>query len=371
GDIWVKWNFQFQFFKESPYFAGIYIDSVDHFVEGYRDADVNVLSRYAVSITVTDSEGELIQPDTEFGNVKVYFGIPASRSELAAELTDKTKSDIIDIALEKLGGEIELSDDERAAFAEQIDFAFNASDLSVDVYHIADNGSVTKMSVNLNAYAEGLDSSEVISVNTDSFSTWEVEISAEKLSDEEMEELADALINDPVTAEEGEEVEHEHTPRIDEVGFPATCLTDGVTDVIKCDECGMVLERAETIPKSPLYHNFVIDQVIPPTCTEWGESIYKCSVCGDTEPRDYVKPTGHTFVFDHKVYPTCLTAGYDVYKCSTAGCMGTENRNEVSATGHNFGFDHTVDPTCYESGYDVYKCSNAGCMETENRNEVS
>lgn len=67
-----------------------------------------------------------------------------------------------------------------------------------------------------------------------------------------------------------------HTP-----GEEATCTEPQV-----CTECGAVL----ALPKGHSYEA----QEVAPTCTEFGYTVYTCSVCEESYRADYVPPVGHT-----------------------------------------------------------------------------
>lgn len=67
-----------------------------------------------------------------------------------------------------------------------------------------------------------------------------------------------------------------HTP-----GDEPTCTEPQV-----CTVCGAVL----ALPTGHAYEAEIVD----PTCTEFGYTVYTCSVCGDSYRADYLPPVGHT-----------------------------------------------------------------------------
>lgn len=71
-----------------------------------------------------------------------------------------------------------------------------------------------------------------------------------------------------------------------------------------CSQCGLSNHTC----------NFVAGEVIAPTCTEDGYTIYSCDVhgCNATENRDYVDATNHVGTTEDKeaVAPTCSEVGY-------------------------------------------------------------
>ena len=72
---------------------------------------------------------------------------------------------------------------------------------------------------------------------------------------------------------------------------PATCTEDEYSVRI-CSVCNH--KDVVTKEGTKLGHSY-IKNVVAPTCTEQGYTIYKCKNCGDTYKDDYVKAKGHDF----------------------------------------------------------------------------
>ena len=72
---------------------------------------------------------------------------------------------------------------------------------------------------------------------------------------------------------------------------PATCTEDEYSVRI-CSVCNH--KDVVTKEGTKLGHSY-IKNVVAPTCTEQGYTIYKCKNCGDTYKDDYVKALGHDF----------------------------------------------------------------------------
>ena len=100
------------------------------------------------------------------------------------------------------------------------------------------------------------------------------------------------------------------------------------------------------------------DHVIPPTCTQKGYSVYKCTVCDDEYKDDYADELGHSYVFIQSVSPACTQKGYSVYKCTV--CDDEYKDDYVDELGHNYVFIQSVPPTWYSKGFNVYKCDVCG-----------
>ena len=87
------------------------------------------------------------------------------------------------------------------------------------------------------------------------------------------------------------------------------------------------------------------------TCDEPGQESRTCGHCGETQTQA-ILPTGHTYEAE-VVAPTCTAAGYTVYTCT---CCGNSYMSDiVDPTGHTFEAVVTA-PTCTEQGFTTYTC---------------
>ena len=141
-----------------------------------------------------------------------------------------------------------------------------------------------------------------------------------------------------------------HTETITIEGKNATCTELGLTDGIKCTECGEILIAQTTV--GALGHIGVIDAAVAPTCTESGLTEGKhCSRCNKTLVAQIaVGSLGHIEVADAAVAPTCietgLTEGKHCSRCSTTLVAQTT----VGSLGHIEVADSAVAPTCTDTG---------------------
>ena len=141
-----------------------------------------------------------------------------------------------------------------------------------------------------------------------------------------------------------------HTETITIEGKNATCTELGLTDGIKCTECGEILIAQTTV--GTLGHAEVTDAAIAPTCTATGLTEGKhCSRCNATlVTQTTVGALGHAEVTDAAIAPTCtatgLTEGKHCSRCTSTIVAQTV----VKALGHIEVIDAVVAPTCTDTG---------------------
>ncbi len=105
------------------------------------------------------------------------------------------------------------------------------------------------------------------------------------------------------------------------------------------------------------------EQVVAPTCTEKGYTIYTCA-CGDTYTANEVEALGHVEEQLYAPTVTCTQAGLTAgTKCSTCNVI-LEEQQKVEATGHDY-TQTIVAPTCTQEGYTTYACA-CGVSYTDN-----
>jgi len=125
------------------------------------------------------------------------------------------------------------------------------------------------------------------------------------------------------------------------------CENNGSYDnVVYCAICNTEISR-NTITVNAYGHNYSVTDVVAPTCTVNGYSVYTCANCGDSYTADPVDAEGHQYeatVID----PTCTEAGYTVYKCAV--CGDTYVADNTDALGHEEIIIDAVAPTCTEEG---------------------
>ena len=150
--------------------------------------------------------------------------------------------------------------------------------------------------------------------------------------------------------------------------IPATCTEPGSYDyVIYCTLCGEEMRRGTGIKTPVLGHDFQAGDVIAPTCTEDGYTVYTCSRCGDTQNRDITEATGHALgeweTAADGVAPTCTLPGTttgEVRYCANCDYFETRGGEAIPALGHDYVAGTPVAATCTDKGYTQYTCSRCG-----------
>ena len=142
-----------------------------------------------------------------------------------------------------------------------------------------------------------------------------------------------------------------------------TC-TDAGERMRACTVCGY----AETEPIPAAGHTAVADAAVPAGCTETGltEGSH-CSVCGVVlAAQETVPAQGHQAEKTEAVLPTCTEEGHGVgSRCSRCGVILAEPA-VLPATGHQIAVVPAKQPTCTESGLtEGTVCSVCGVVLTE------
>ena len=103
------------------------------------------------------------------------------------------------------------------------------------------------------------------------------------------------------------------------------------------------------------------------TCTEAGEKIYTCKVCGETKT-EAIEAIGHAYSEEWTVdkEATCEEAGSKSHHCTRPGCDGKSDVTVIEALGHEWGEGkETKAPTCTEAGEKTYTCTRCEKTKTE------
>lgn len=141
----------------------------------------------------------------------------------------------------------------------------------------------------------------------------------------------------------------------------ATYFEKGIK-TFKCKTCGET--RTEEIPElDKTYH---IKEVVAPTCTSEGYTVYECNeVPGLTYKGEYTNKLPHSYD-DGKVTkaPTCTEKGVRTYTC--AHDKNHTKTEDIAPLGHAWNDGEITKPaTCDEDGVKTYRCTHNGCNETK------
>jgi hypothetical protein len=141
----------------------------------------------------------------------------------------------------------------------------------------------------------------------------------------------------------------------------ATCEVNGV----KTRYCKNDPAHEDTDIILALGHNWVASEVIEPTETEAGYTIYECSVCGETKHDDFVLPLEeceHDYKVVEIVAATCTEDGYTKYKCDVCGFEYIDDI--VPKLGHAF-VESIIPATCTENGSTTITCERCDYKEVK------
>ncbi len=171
------------------------------------------------------------------------------------------------------------------------------------------NGDETVKTVSVNSKADA-DKESVSDNGCKHFTGWSYDVDWDTVSD-----------NDTVIATA--EFETVHGDEVEEITKEATCTEEG-TKVIKCEDCGEVIE---TVTVSANGHGKTVETTTEATCGKDGKIEYTCEVCGKTVSDNTVIPaTGkHTWDGGKETTPaTTEKEGVKTFTCTVCGKTKTE-----------------------------------------------
>lgn len=150
-------------------------------------------------------------------------------------------------------------------------------------------------------------------------------------------------------------------------GTAPDCLNSGITEGIKCKDCGQWIQEQTTTPA--LGHDWVKDaeKSTPSTCTQKGLDFYNCSRCKQTNEEE-VPVVDHAWS-DWRITTeaTCNTSGEQQRVCAT--CNLVESEDIPSGGGCQIVSSDYVAPTCttpgYTGGTHCEKCGTVYTTPTE------
>ena len=106
---------------------------------------------------------------------------------------------------------------------------------------------------------------------------------------------------------------------------------------------------------------------VKPTCTEGGEMIRSCSVCGAEETKT-IDALGHDYseqwTIDEEA--DCVNDGSKSHHCTR--CKAKKDITSIPATGHKY-VETVVEPSYSNRGYTLYECSVCGYSYKDNYEE--
>lgn len=163
------------------------------------------------------------------------------------------------------------------------------------------------------------------------------------------------------------ETRTEETPELDktyhikEVVAP-TCTSGGYT-IYECNEVPGLTYKGEYTAKLPhSWDGGVVTKAA--TIYEKGVKTFTCTVCGETRTED-IKVLDKTWHKGQTVAPTCTEQGYTVYICDQDKNL-TEKRDYTAALGHDYDNGVVTTPaTCTTEGVMTYTCTRDGATKTE------
>ena len=121
----------------------------------------------------------------------------------------------------------------------------------------------------------------------------------------------------------------------------------------------------EQMQAQPCAHQYIWTVAVPAACTEPGQEIGTCRVCGDVTTRT-LEPLGHSYRCTH-TEATCQTPETRVYTCVRCADSYTET-GELGE--HSFVRVEEVPATCQDPGSVTFVCTRCGERDTQAGTEL-
>lgn len=107
-------------------------------------------------------------------------------------------------------------------------------------------------------------------------------------------------------------------------------------------------------------HQYTMTETTP-GCTEFGEKLYRCSICGDSYSES-IAALGHSYGdWTVDTAATCTETGLEIRTCATCGDIATQI---VAATGHSY-ISEVIQATCSDYEKTRYICTVCGDTYSE------
>lgn len=145
-----------------------------------------------------------------------------------------------------------------------------------------------------------------------------------------------------------------------EVKVAGNCGVSGEI-LYTCTKCNA--NKTEIVPATGNHSWDDGVEILAPTETANGIMEYTCSVCKQTKHED-ISATGHNWDEGTVVPPTCTEDGYTLYKCTDDDCSASYQAYIVTKLGHSYDDGvETKHPTLTAEGETTFSCINDGCDE--------
>ena len=124
--------------------------------------------------------------------------------------------------------------------------------------------------------------------------------------------------------------------------------------VVSCENTGNDVETVNFTDKSAHEHTYV-SEIIEPSCTDNGYTLYSCSLCDDNYLENIISATGHIYKESRKDAP-CNQWQTNVYTCSACQHCYSENV-DIKGTIHSY-FATVTYPSRENGGYTTHTCNS-------------
>ncbi|MBO4341503.1 MAG: hypothetical protein J5870_00220, partial [Clostridia bacterium] len=143
----------------------------------------------------------------------------------------------------------------------------------------------------------------------------------------------------------------------------ATCIENGYSGDLCCSVCGAIVESGSVQPaKGHSAGEWTVTK--PASCSEFGEKVKICDVCGDIIAEEQISKLPHTYD-EYFIPATCTEEGQEICLCSECGYGYAKPTPKLNHSFTNYIYNN--DATTEKDGTETAKCDRCDATDTRTK----
>ncbi len=143
----------------------------------------------------------------------------------------------------------------------------------------------------------------------------------------------------------------------------ATCTENGYSGDLCCSVCGAIVESGSVQPaKGHSAGEWTVTK--PASCSEFGEKVKICDVCGDIIAEEQISKLPHTYD-EYFIPATCKEEGQEICLCSECGYGYAKPTPKLNHSFTNYIYNN--DATTEKDGTETAKCDRCDATDTRTK----